>query len=226
MPNSKRTEEPTEEPTVSITSHYERKISDGDYGSIVASVFITEKFSGTVDAQALAEQAQSQFQVIKAEVLTQLGRPFEMDEATGMVIETFPGTTVVAQKTAPAPRRQATRSAAVSAAPEPEEEPYYEEDATEEQAPEPAPRRPAPARRAAAPTRPAPARSSGNDEDPDGYWGDLMDNPGDWSMPEKRSERSPDFQHLTRKKPGTNYKVGLWSTNAPSWFVNPFAGRR
>jgi hypothetical protein len=202
--------EPEEEPTVSVTAHFERKITDGDYGSKVASIFITEKFSGTVDAEAIAEVAQSQFQVIKSEVFSQLGIEFEQDEETGRIVELFPGTTVVESKKAkPAPRKQSARKAE----PEPEEEELEEEEEEER------PRRAAPARKAA----PRRASRDDSDEDPDGHWQDLMDNPGNWEfIDDKRSDRSPDFQHLTKKRPGTNFKMGLWLNNAPDWFENPF----
>ena len=141
---------------------------------------------------------------------------FEQDDATGIIMEVFPGSNVVEMKPtgtetpAPAPRRVR----AVPQAPEPDEgteipnEP--QEAATE------APR----TRRAARPA-PAPAPATGPMETDD-YWDDLEKNPGNWwdNRATKTNPKGPDFTSSTFKK-ADGYRVALWLNSAPDWFVLP-----
>lgn len=202
----------SDQPTITISSTFERSHQLASFEQAKASVTITEVFDGTVSPEDIAMQAGSQFQTIKAQVFNELGLAFEQDEESGLIIELFPGSEVVESKPAPAARRAPARRLAPAPEPEPEDEP--------------APRRAAPrAPRAAAPaSRSRGAAKASDVDDPYGDWADLQESPDDWEyFPDKESKRSPDFRHKTRAQVGNpRFKVSLWLDNAPDWFVNPF----
>lgn len=215
----------TDEPTITITSTFRRTKQPASYETCTAELTVSETFVGSVSPEDVAQQAMSQFEVIKSEVFQQLGIDFEQDEATGRIMELFPNSVVVeshpSQKPKPAPRR-------LAAAPEPEPEPEYEEEPEEEPAPQRrAPRAPrassAPAQRRSSPSAPR-ARQQAAENDPEGHWQDLMENPGQWwdNRENKRNPKGPDFAHKAQKKAGSNFPVGLWLSQAPDWFQDPY----
>jgi len=57
--------------------------------------------------------------------------------------------------------------------------------------------------------------------DKDDLWRDLMENPNGWEEVNSDNPKAPTFRSLTVLQPGTKFKIGLWSKDAPSWFVNP-----
>lgn len=222
----------TDEPTITVTSTFRRVKQPAQYETATAEITVSETFVGSVSPEDVANQAMSQFEVIKSEVFQQLGIDFEQDEATGRIMEIFPNAVVVESHPSQKPKAPARRLRPVK-----EEEPpieAYEDDehswhSTEPQVEEePAPVRRAPRAPKAAPAsnqRRQPARRNAED-DPDGHWQDLMENPGDWwnNQENKRNPKGPDFAHKSKKRPGTNFPIGLWlGQDTPEWFRDPYS---
>lgn len=175
---------------VALKSTFSRTIKDnnrGEFGSITASFELLEVYPGEMSPEEIQQVAELQFQLLKSETLKQLGLPFTQDEATGMIMETFPGSTVVSSgqpATAAEPPREAAQA------------------------------RQAPARSNPAPRRQQAntgqrGRSGGNPQ-PDVMWQELMDYPGDWYWnAEKSNPQQPDF-YSTKYFSAEGWPVGLW----------------
>jgi hypothetical protein len=221
-----------DEPTITISSTYRRTVQPAQYETAVAEVTVSETFLGSVSPEDIAQQSQSQFEIIKSEVLLQLGRDFEQDETTGRIMELFPNAVVVESKPSvarpvraiPAARTPPSRAAQdrLAALEDQGANDDYNAEVYDE------PEEPAPQRRAPRAPRPvvrsAPApRARATEDDPDGHWQDLMENPGQWwdNQDNKPNPKGPDFTHKSKKE--GNYKLGLWLRNAPSWFKDPYS---
>lgn len=176
---------------VALKTTYSRTVRDSpsrEAGWIKAEFELTEVFPGEMQAEEIAKVAEAQYQVLKSTVLSELGLPFTQDETTGMIMETFPGSTVVAS----APAEQAPRVAA--------------------QARQAAPPSNPPAPRQQARTAPSSPRSGATPR-PNVLWQELFDYPGDWFWNRnKQNANQPDYIS-TRYINDKGYPVGLWTTS-------------
>lgn len=214
--------------TTRVTTRFARKgkvEQAGDYEMVEAEAIVEQVFDGDVDPEALTSVIEDQFILVKAQVLEQLGLTFAQDEQSGMVFETFPGAETVTK--APAKKRLAP-------VPDPEED----EEEEEEEAP-PAKKKPAakaPAKAAPKKKTPPPVEDDDEEEededdedeivpkdDKEELFLELMKFPKKWKLNNSDKPNAPRWQHNTKKRPGTNYAIGLWAKDAPRWFEDPFA---
>lgn len=216
--------------TTKVSTRFARKgkvEKAGDYEMVEAEAIVEQVFDGDIDPEALTTVIEDQFILIKAQVLTQLGLSFEQAE-DGLISETFPGAVTVESKAKPAKKRLAP-------VPDPEED--EEEEEEEEEAP------PVKKKAAKAPAKPAPKKKTpppvedddDEDEDEDDedeivpkdekeeLFLELMKFPKKWKLNNSNKPNAPRWQHTTKKRPGTDYAVGLWAKDAPRWFEDPFA---
>lgn len=71
--------------------------------------------------------------------------------------------------------------------------------------------------------RPAPRKPKLDATDRDSLFFDLMENPDDWTLVESDNPKAPDFRHATLKDPkNSRFTVSLWLRDAPDGFENPF----
>ena len=77
--------EATPAPNVSV--RFERKISDGDYGTITASAFVTYPMDENAGSAVISEKLEEGFQQCKAVVFDELGIEVEIDATSGMITE-------------------------------------------------------------------------------------------------------------------------------------------
>jgi hypothetical protein len=149
--------------------------------------------------EQIVEIAEAQYQLLKSTVLKELALPFTQDETTGMIMETFPGSTVVASTGGEAPRAAAQRRQSAPAAQS-----------------APAPRQASTGQRGGQGTA-SRSRSSQTPSQAE-MWQELLDFPGDWywqSPESKRSEGQPDYLS-TKYFQDNGYPVGLWEWNSRS----------
>jgi hypothetical protein len=187
---------------VEITSTFSRTIADPGndrFGSVTAGLSVKEMFPGEMSAMDIANIAEGHYIITKEKVLSQLQLPFEQDQATGMILEAFPGA------------RTISSTPAVVA---PEAAPPVEDGRQ-------APAQPPAARfGSSAPTQRQQA-SSGPRSAPSGQWEpapsqaemkrELLEYPDLWYPdPQKtKADTKPDFIscHYTNK---SGYPAGLW----------------
>ena len=74
-------------PTPKISVSFERKISDGDYGTITASAFVTYPMDTDANSAVISEKLEEGFQQCKAVVFDELGIEVEIDATSGMITE-------------------------------------------------------------------------------------------------------------------------------------------
>lgn len=192
-----------------VRATYSRTVNYGNYESARCELVMVERFPGTSNPNEIAELAQSQFQVLKSEVLAQLDMQFETDDA-GRVKEMFQGSRLVSSRSQdqapttaqrPAQGRPAARQAQTGGRGQ-------------------QPRSGAQGQRSGQPQgrtgggrpggRPA-ARPQGNQVDYDALWNDLWTDPGGWEdhRDDKESDRHPDFTSLKFNNE-RGYPQGLW----------------
>lgn len=207
-----------------LTAYYSRKRGLPDYSSEEASVFISQAMPGVMQPEEVANHLQSLFVYAKSEVYQQLALPFEQDEATGRIMESFPDSKVVAM------RPKTARAVATDAGDDPSADQYPTDaelaDAqrqTLQEARQQAVRRhPSSTQRSTGGrARKAAGLAKPDDEE---LWEDLANNPDGWwdNRINKRNPKGPDWSHKTKTQPGTNFKVGLWLSNAPDWFMEDY----
>lgn len=203
IPMQKGEMEVSSEPSIKITATFSRTRQVSQFEPARAEVSIEQTLPGVLTPEEVVDIVRSQFQQLKSEVLSELGCAFDQDEATGRIMEAFPGATVVASR--------------------PVESPY---DDGEPAAP---PQRlaAAPPRRAAAPVQSGARRPAGNRSAPqqgnrrpaasndgpsnDDLWTELMEFPHLWNDMRglKQNDRQPDFQS-TEHMNDRGYGRGLW----------------
>jgi hypothetical protein len=200
-------------PVTTIRTSFERVAQSTcglpQYESARALVSVEETFPGTLQPDEVASIVANQFIHAKGQVFTQLGIGFEQDELN-VLRETFGDVAVIQSAPSAAGTAAAPRQAATGAPQRPVSRPGLSSPGK------------APAGPAKAPA--APVRAAGDD---DGYWQELMEQPGLWTdkRPDKATgaanDRGPDFVS-TQHKEGRFFK-GLWLNNAPDWYVDPYA---
>jgi len=205
--------------TVKVYVQFGRKKQVAPYEMAEMSCAIEQTFSGDVDPDDLLATMKDLALSVKSQTLLELGLPFEQDDATGLIMEIFPGAEVVESHPAGKAAGKASVTSIGSKAKrkpvevvkddEDEEEDIEEEDDEEEEEPTPPPKK-----KAKAPFVPKTER--------DEHFLDLMTNPNNWKAVESDNPKAPDFRHKSLKKPGTDFAVSLWLRDAPKGFVNPF----
>ena len=204
---------------ITIKVKFERQTQPKQYEIARAGIELEMTYPGTFTPEQIANDGQSLYQVAKSLVFNELGVPFEQDSATGILMETFPGSTVMAIVPKSEPDHPVNKPRAVRAVPQAPESPagddaddYYQDE------PEPVTTPSRPARRAARPA-PAPAPAGLSTDD---YWEDLEKNPGDWwdNRETKNNPKGPDFTS-SKFKQDNGYRVALWLNSAPDWFNVP-----
>lgn len=186
-------------PMIEVASTFSRTLQVQQFEPQKAEVTIRQSFPGTMTPQEVVELVQSQFVQIKSQVLLELGLPFEQDDETGRLIESFPGSTVVASRPAPNPPAVAPPRAPAAPA-----------------RTAPAARRPAaasgtPPKRQQA-SRGAQGGSGGQTPSVEDMWSELLDYPHLWNDVRGEKEagsRKPDFTS-TQYMNDRGYPVGLW----------------
>lgn len=207
----------TDQPITTIRASYERVAQSTcglpQYESARALVSVEETFPGTMNPDDVANIVANQFLHAKSAVLNQLGIAFAQDEL-GILRESFGDVAVVASHPAAAGSVSVARP------------PLRTVPAAAPVAPvTPLPQRPAPVA-PAPPVRPPAAATGQHKPEDDGYWAELMDNPGRWrdQRPAKASGAAkpgaPDFVSMDHKE-GRFFK-GLWLNSVPDWFADPF----
>jgi hypothetical protein len=94
---------------VEITSTFSRTIADPGittrFGSVTAGLSVKEMFPGEMSAMDIANIAEGHYIITKEKVLSELQLPFQQDQATGMILEAFPGAgrSAARQRHPPAP---------------------------------------------------------------------------------------------------------------------------
>jgi hypothetical protein len=91
---------------VEITSTFSRTIADPGndrFGSVTAGLSVKEMFPGEMSAMDIANIAEGHYIITKEKVLSQLALPFQQDQATGMILEAFPGARTVSSTPAAPP---------------------------------------------------------------------------------------------------------------------------
>lgn len=221
------------DPSITLHTKFRRNMKLADYEMAEAEVLVAQEFPGDMPPEDVQAHIAGMFQYAKASVYDQLGLGYNQDEATGIIMEVFPGTQVVGSKPKALPAAQKPRKSA--AAPKSIPEPYTDEDeppvdAYEEDEP---PARP-PARQNAgrnSASRTSSGRSAGRPSasakamTTDELWEHLEQNPGEWfdNRESKTNPKAPDFRAKNLPQPGNpQYKAGLWLRDAPDWFENPF----
>lgn len=199
--------------TTRVVTRFARKgkvEAAGDYEMVEAEAIIEQVFDGDIDPEALTSVIEDQFILIKAQVFMQLGLAFNQSE-DGVIEEVFPGSSTVESKAKPAKKRLAP-------VPEPEEDEEEDEDDEEEEPPA------KPARKAPAKKKAEPSLDDIEPEDEkEEMFLDMMKFPKNWKLANSKSPNGPRWQHTKKKRPGTQFPVGLWAKDAPDWFEDPFA---
>lgn len=190
-----QTSEPKPTPTPPVqnrtmTIRFNRKVQPKQYETVDCGAEATFDVPDSYPMEKLATLVEDEYTKLRSAVYQQLGIAFTYDEGTRTLIEAFgPETTVVQAAAAPA---QGNAFAGTGF--------------------QPAPTTPAAVQGSPfAAAAPAPAADAG----PPPGWADLQANPGNWkdNRAAKRSEKSPDFIHLTAKKvdgQGKTRDVALW----------------
>ena len=177
-------------PGKEMTLSFQRKIQPKQYES--ADCFASTKFTLPEDfpIDRLAELVEDEYMKLRSAVYQQLGVAFNLDETTRTLVEQFEGTVVAS--TAAAPNANAFAGTGF----------------------QPAPTTPAAVQQQAPPPAAAPAFAGGQGGGGGGAepgWAELMADPSQWQdvRASKRSEKSPDFKHLSAKK-ADGKDVALW----------------
>jgi hypothetical protein len=104
---------------VKITSTFSRSVRDNDdgkFGSTTVGLTIEEMFPGEMQAPDIVIIAEGHYIIAKEKVLSELQLPFQQDQATGMILEAFPGARTVSSTPAAPPAPPPTEPAQPPAA--------------------------------------------------------------------------------------------------------------
>lgn len=227
------------EPSITLHTKFRRNMKLADYEMAEAEVAVDMEFPGDMAPEDVQAHVAGMFQYAKVAVYDQLGLGYEQDEVTGLIMETF-GAEKVASKPATKPRAAVNPDDQTSTAPkarkalraissptpdnadEPPIEAYDDEPDWDENK-RPTRRSTQPAKRSTAGTRSSSRPSKVMTEDE--MWEHLEANPDEWfdNRESKTNPKAPDYRAKNIPDPkNAQFKAGLWDSNAPDWFQNPF----